>query len=87
MNSVKREINIDIMKYFLILGMILSHSFTILGHESNIIVNYCNLVSFSGFLFVFGYNVYNAYINKKGNIKKQLISIFRILLVFWISGF
>lgn len=91
-SSKKREQNIDFFKTMLVLGMILSHILEFYCSFDSflvIITNYFNLISFSGFLFCFGYNIYNAYINKEDVlIKKRIIkNFFRLTIAFWISGF
>ena len=89
MKGTKREKNIDLMKCFFVLGMILSHCFDILA--KNLIITSCitfyfNLISFSGFMFIYGYNIYNSYIIKSNSAKKQLLGILKIIISFWISG-
>lgn len=84
----KRESNIDLIKTVLVLGMIFSHILDFFFDKHFLITNYINLVSFSGFIFVFGYNAYNAYIKKEEtNIKKIIKNIFKLILVFYVSGF
>jgi len=88
----ERNYSIDLMKTILVLGMILSHTLDSLIIEQNTITiilrNYFNLVSFSGFMFIFGYNAYNSYIiNENNKIKNLLKNILKILIIFWISGF
>ena len=91
-NNNKRELKIDLIKAFLVLGMIFSHSldfFINRTYISNIVGNFLNLVSFPGFLFVFGYNSYNAYIkNEKRNINKKIVKkIIKLILCYYISGY
>ena len=59
----KRELNIDLMKTILVLGMIFSHVLDFFL-VNNFFSLYFNLISFSGFMLVFGYNSYNAYIKR-----------------------
>lgn len=84
---VKRAHNIDLMKTLLVAGMILSHAFGLLSNKSylaSVIIKYVNLITFSGFMFIYGYNVYNAYIIKNKNIKIKNIVI--LLLSFWLCS-
>lgn len=88
----KRDLKIDIMKTALVLGMILSHTLDFYANRSifvYITIKYFYLISFSGFMFVFGYNSYNAYINsEKSDVNKKLIkNILKLNLIFYISGF
>ena len=82
----KRELNIDLMKTILVLGMIFSHVFDFFS-VNNFFALYFNLISFSGFMLVFGYNSYNAYIKKESSNKKILKNFFRLIVAFYISGF
>ncbi len=88
----KRELNIDLIKTILVLGMILSHSldfFIIRNPFTSVVGGYFNLVSFSGFMCVFGYNAYNAYIkNDNNNVSAKIIKNIIILIAcYYISGF
>jgi len=88
----KRNYDIDIMKLFFVLGMILSHVLdTLLINQNSfpiLLRHYFNLISFSGFMFIFGYNAYNAYINEEETCKTKFIkNILNLLIAFWISGF
>lgn len=82
----KRELNIDLMKAMLVFGMIFSHVFDFF-FVNNVFALYFNLISFSGFMFVFGYNSYNAYIKKESSNKKILKNMFKLIVAFYISGF
>lgn len=57
--NVTRSSALDIFKGLLVFGMILAHVIQILGGRNNYLLtaisNYINLISFSGFLFAFGY--------------------------------
>ena len=89
----KRELKIDLIKTVLVLGMILSHTLDFFITRNSFIgglSSYLNLVSFSGFLFVFGYNAYNAYIKKEKSdvIEKKIAKNILILIIYYfISGF
>ena len=91
----KRENNIDLMKAIIVLGMILTHAFQlIMGLDnapidsSNRGIIYLNLVTFSGFLFCFGYSTYIAYIQKdiKEVCPKLIRNIIKLLIIFYISA-
>ena len=82
----KRELNIDLLKVILVLGMIFSHASDFF-YGSSIFTDYFELVSFSGFMFVFGYNSYNAYIKTEASNKKIVKNIIKLIVTFYISGF
>ena len=88
---MKREKNIDLFKAILVLGMILAHVIRELipGNKVlNSIRDYIELISFSGFLFCFGYSSYLAYLSKDfKQVKKKIIkNICRLAIVFYVSG-
>lgn len=64
----QRNLEIDLTKGILTVGMVLSHSFKFLADNSNrtliFISTITDLVSFSGFLFCFGYAAWTAYLQK-----------------------
>lgn len=91
----KREKSIDLLKAILVLLMILAHTFQLIMRtditpidKNNRLMIYINLISFSGFLFCFGYSTYIAYLCKdKKEIKLKLVkNIIRLLFAFYISG-
>lgn len=93
----KRVLAIDYMKSFLVIGMILAHTVQFLKKTAvgvlSILLDrfsdYINLITFSGFLFCFGYACYVAYLRKDGKQArpKILITAFKILLAYYISAF
>lgn len=91
----KRENNIDLYKAALVLGMILTHAFQLVMGLDNTPIDsskrwmvYLNLVSFSGFLFCFGYSTYIAYLQKDiKEVRPKLIrNIIKLLIIFYISA-
>ena len=87
----KREKHIDLLKAILTIGMVLGHVFQLLAQSNeitNTVTNYINLISFSGFLFCFGYSAYIAYLSKDFEQAKTKLwkNICRITVAFWISG-
>lgn len=89
---MKREKSIDFFKTLLVIGMITAHCIQFLGNMDTkiqyIISLFVNLITFSGFMFCFGYASNIAYFKKeKQDVFKKLIkNIFNILIVFYISG-
>lgn len=87
----ERERSIDLFKILLVLGMVLCHCIQLIGHSSRISTAasvFINLVTFSGFLFCFGYAISIAYLGKnRGQVYKKLIkNCIKLLAVFYISG-
>lgn len=87
----ERDRTIDIMKVLLVIGMILAHCIQLIGQPmfiTNVLSILINLITFSGFLFCFGYAVSIAYLDKdKGIVTKKIIkNAIEILIAFYISG-
>lgn len=87
----ERDRSIDMFKVLLVIGMIICHCIMLLkiyGIRSFIVSEYFNVITFSGFLFCFGYAVSIAYLPKiKKEISKKLIkNCLRMLSAFYISG-
>jgi hypothetical protein len=85
-----RITHIDTNKGILTLGMLVAHAFIFLGNN-NLYTHYYNLtaglISFSGFLFCFGYSSYIAYLSKENLPKRAMLyNAFKLLLAFYISG-
>ena len=85
-----RITHIDTTKGILTLGMLACHIFiffcnnTIYTHIFNLVTG---LVSFSGFLFCFGYAAFLAYFSKPTLPKtKMYANAFKLLMAFYISG-
>lgn len=89
---MNRDKSIDFMKVILVIGMIEAHVIQFLGNLSNklqsINSDFINLITFSGFMFCFGYVSNIVYFKKtNNNVKKRLFKNFiRILIGFYISG-
>jgi hypothetical protein len=90
--NVTRSSALDIFKGLLVFGMILAHIIQILGNRNDYLLSaiskYINLISFSGFLFAFGYANYFAYFSKDFQVVKWRMfkTGLKILLAFYISG-
>lgn len=89
---MNRNRSIDLVKLLLVVGMILAHTIQFLGDSKSgvgfIISQYINLITFSGFMFCFGYVCNIAYLSKdKEVVKKKIIrNIIELLFIFYISG-
>jgi hypothetical protein len=86
-----RNVHLDITKGVLTLGMVGAHLISFCSDQNiSYLRNFAyitNLVSFSGFLFSFGYGTYLAYFGKKNiPFNKIIKSSGKILLGFYISG-
>jgi hypothetical protein len=91
--KVRREYSIDIFKGLLVIGMILVHimqffSDVKISPSIEYVINYGNLITFSGFVFCFGYAVQLAYLEKDfGAIWKKLLkNVIKTLCAFYVSG-
>lgn len=88
---MKRDRSMDLMKCVLVLGMIIAHVIQFFS-ESNFIANgfsiYINMITFSGFLFCFGYVCNIAYLKKnKKHVKVSLIkNSIKMILAFYLSA-
>ncbi len=89
-----KDLAIDKLKGILVILMILSHiyeyKFFPIKFISNFLTTYINLITFSGFMFCFGYVCYISYINKNiktNQLRKKLLSnFFKLLIVYYISS-
>lgn len=68
-----RDNAIDVMKGFITLLMVLSHSMHFAGISQSYFSHYVNLTTFSGFMFCFGYVCNMAYLQKKDVPWKKLV--------------
>lgn len=89
--KMKRDRSIDLMKFVLVIGMILAHVIQFFGENTYIttfISNYVNMITFSGFLFCFGYVCNIVYLKKdKKSISKNLMrNSIKLLMAFYVSG-
>lgn len=88
----ERDIPANYFKAFLVIGMLLGHAFMVIPHPTGIIleewfITYINLITFSGFVFSFGYVFYKAYILRYETLGfRYLKSNMKSLLAFYISG-
>lgn len=87
----QRDRSIDMFKVILVTGMILCHCIMLLkvyGLKSYIVSEYFNVVTFSGFLFCFGYATGIAYLSKSRRVvtPKLVKNCVRTLIAFYISG-
>lgn len=87
----ERDRSIDMLKTLLVIGMILGHCIQLIGNPISIttaISTGVNLITFSGFLFCFGYAVSIAYLGKsKDYVKNKIIkNCFELLIAYYISG-
>lgn len=90
---MKRDYSIDIFKGLLVIGMILVHvmqffSDVSISSEVKYVIDFGNLITFSGFVFCFGYAVQLAYLEKNFYqvYKKLIVNIVKTTLAFYISG-
>lgn len=87
----ERNYSLDFLKVLLTVGMIIAHSVQFLGRPSKVsflFSEFINLITFSGFMFCFGYAVSISYLKKeKKQISRNLTKNFlKILMVFYVSG-
>lgn len=89
----ERDIKIDIFKGLLVLGMIYCHVLQFfcnlsVDHSAQIITSVINIITFSGFIFCFGYSTRIAYLSKEFMkvYPRILNTAFKTLIAFYISG-
>jgi hypothetical protein len=89
----KRDVKMDVYKGLLVFGMIYCHVlqfFVDLGSNptADYITWFINAVTFSGFVFSFGYTSYIAYFSKdfKSVYRRMLLVSLKLLMAFYISG-
>ncbi len=86
------SLEIDVMKALLAVGMILDHAIILLADKpartlTTEFKNVIGLVSFSGFLFCFGYATWHAYFSKAPAFKRILPSALRPWIAYYISAY
>lgn len=90
---MKRDYSIDLFKGFLVIGMILVHVMQFFTNKnyspsSGYIIDIGNIITFSGFVFCFGYAVQISYMEK--SFKEVYLKIIKRILItlaaFYISG-
>ncbi|MEG1427235.1 MAG: hypothetical protein RSC76_06055 [Oscillospiraceae bacterium] len=92
MTGTTRKSEADFFKGILTLGMILCHVLQFFGDEQapgqREIVQFVNLITFSGFLFSFGYISYTAYLQKKFSAvwRKMLKNTGKLYAAYCLSG-
>lgn len=90
--SKQRDETIDILKGMLVFGMILSHVAGLISFHNDTSVKVIwlitGLVTFSGFMFSFGYACQLAYFSKglAASTQRMLITALKPLVAFYISG-
>lgn len=84
--------SLDLFKTLLVVGMVWAHCFQLLSSShypfETVLSIYVNIVTFSGFMFAFGWGSEIAYLRKtKSEVKNRLVNNFFVLLsVYYISG-
>lgn len=91
-NSKQHNLDIDVLKALLIIGMVLAHAIVILGDKNVRSISQdfkvtIFLVSYSGFLFCFGYTTWLSYFSKETSFKRILTSVVRIVIAYYISAY
>jgi hypothetical protein len=84
--------DIDILKALLVLGMIIVHVISLLGDGATReltegFVVMIGVVSFSGFLFGFGYTTWLSYISTDSGFRRIFPTISRIIIAYYFSTF
>ncbi len=89
----RRDTKMDYLKGLLVAGMILCHVFQFFvplnQHPLSVYMTwYVNAVTFSGFVFAFGYTNALAYYSKEFGVsyKRMLMNAIRLLIAFYLSG-
>ena len=91
--EMNRDHSIDIFKGLLVIGMVYAHVMQFFSNTHNYpvtgtLIDFFNIVTFSGFVFSFGYVSQLAYYRKPFNqvYKKMLVTALKTLIAFYISG-
>ncbi|WP_123039583.1 acyltransferase family protein [Cohnella candidum] len=89
----KRERAIDLFKGLLVLGMVYCHTLQFFSDQQiypngQIWIDLINLITFSGFVFSFGYVSQLAYYNKpfRESAPRMLMTALKTLVAFYVSG-
>lgn len=85
-----RDDGIDLLKGLFVIGMVWGHMVDFWGKAQNITANIyfvLSIVTFSGFLFCFGYAMQLSYTRGRLTLKQTLFNTTRILIAFYISAF
>ncbi|ANS75683.1 hypothetical protein AWM70_14655 [Paenibacillus yonginensis] len=90
---VKRETSIDLFKGLLVIGMVYCHSLQFFSDQQiypagQRWIDVINLLTFSGFVFSFGYVSQLAYYGKsfRQAAPRMLLTGIKMLIAFWLSG-
>lgn len=90
---MERNFSIDIFKGLLVIGMVLVHIMQFFSDPSispsvEYVINIGNVITFSGFVFCFGYVAEISYLEKdlKSVYKKIIKNIIKTLIAFYVSG-
>ncbi|WP_204497795.1 acyltransferase family protein [Aquibacillus albus] len=93
MISIKRDHSVDYFKGLLVIGMVYTHVLQFFSDVSlfpsiHYSTQFFNLITFSGFVFCFGYVCQLAYYSKPFSMvyKKMFLTGLKTLLAFYISG-
>ena len=88
-----RDFTIDAVKGLLVIGMVYAHVLQFFSPMNfhpgfRAVSEYANLITFSGFVFCFGYTNQLAYYSKPfSNVyRKMLITALKTLIAFYVSG-
>lgn len=87
---MNRDSRLNNFKTLLVLGMILAHSLQLLSAPAggwSVFSNLINLITFSGFLFAFGYAYEISYSGRETPRAKKIRGASTILLGFYVSAF
>lgn len=86
----KRDDGIDVLKGIFVIGMVWGHMMDFWSTTNGIAGNIyytLSIVTFSGFLFCFGYGMFVSYTRGRLTLMQILSNAARILIAFYISGF
>lgn len=92
MQTRERNVAIDVFKGLLVIGMVLSHVLSFYGDGKSVfegkIMLFINNITFSGFVFCYGYACWLSYFSKnmKEVYKRMLISGLKTLIAYYLSG-
>lgn len=89
----QRDYSIDLFKGILVIGMVYAHVIQFFGQTENsvgmeFVSNYANVITFSGFVFCFGYVFQKAYLTKPFEKVwlKMVVTSLKTLAAFYLSG-
>lgn len=87
----RRDRSLDLFKALLVIGMVVCHCIQLIGDDARAgfwVAQLINLITFSGFMFSFGYAVQLAYFSRgwAQAAPRLLRNCIRTLLAFYVSG-